>query len=67
MPQDILETNETLVDSLHITDLLQDVLPGTRPYFEKVYGEKHAISLPITKKGIGLPRAVSSPEVIEFI
>lgn len=51
---------ETLVDSLHITDLLQDVLPrNTLPYFEKVYGEKHAISLPITKKGIGLPRAVS--------
>lgn len=51
---------EELVNSVNLQDVLQDVLPrNAKPFFEKEFGEKHALVLPINKKGIGLPRAVS--------
>lgn len=51
---------EKLVDSIDLEDILQDVRPrNALPYFEKEFSEKHAISLPVTKKGIQLPAAVS--------
>ena len=51
---------ESIVKSIDLNDILQDVLPrNALPYFEKEFGEKHAISLPVTEKGISLPRAVS--------
>ena len=54
------EQIEKIVNSIDLNDILQDVLPrNALPYFEKEFGEKHAISLPVNKKGIGLPRAVS--------
>lgn len=54
------EQIEEIVNSIDLNDILQDVLPrNALPYFEKEFGEKHAISLPVTKKGISLPRAVS--------
>ena len=54
------EQIESIVQSIDLNDILQDVLPrNALPYFEKEFGEKHAISLPVTEKGISLPRAVS--------
>lgn len=51
---------EELVNSINLEDLLQDVLPrNAKPFFEKEVGEKHLITLPVTKKGIGLPKAIS--------
>ncbi len=51
---------ERIVDSINLENVLQDVLPrSAKPFFDKEFGEKHAITLPFTKKGIGLPRAVS--------
>ncbi|MFY0629080.1 MAG: patatin-like phospholipase family protein [Flavobacteriaceae bacterium] len=51
---------EKIVDSISLEDVLQDVLPrNAKPFSEKEFGERHAIVLPLTKKGIGLPRAVS--------
>ena len=51
---------EKIVDSINLIDVLQDVRPRSAlPYFEKEFAELHAISLPVTKSGIGLPRAVS--------
>ena len=51
---------EEIVNSINLEDVLQDVLPrNAKPFSEKEFGEKHAIVLPLTKKGIGLPRAVS--------
>tara|TARA_R110002073_G_scaffold108336_9_gene243633 strand:- start:63959 stop:66139 length:2181 start_codon:yes stop_codon:yes gene_type:complete len=51
---------EKIVNSINLEDLLQDVLPrNAKPFFEKEVGEKHLITLPVTKKGIVLPRAVS--------
>ena len=51
---------EKIVESVNLVDVLQDVQPrNAKPFFEKEFGEKHAITLPVTKKGIGLPRAVS--------
>lgn len=51
---------EKIVNSINLQDILQDVLPrNSKPFFEKEYGENYAIVLPVTRKGIGLPRAVS--------
>lgn len=51
---------EAMVKDMNLEDILQDVRPrNALPYFEKEFAEKHAISLPITKKGIQLPAAVS--------
>lgn len=51
---------EKIVDSINLENVLQDILPrNAKPFSEKEFGERHAIVLPLTKKGIGLPRAVS--------
>lgn len=51
---------ERIVDSVSLIDVLQDVRPrNALPYFQKEFAELHAISLPVTKNGISLPRAVS--------
>ena len=51
---------EKIVNSVNLPELLQDVMPrNAKPFFEKEVGEKHLITLPVSKKGIGLPRAIS--------
>jgi NTE family protein len=54
------EQIEEIVKNTDLLQILQDELPRSAlPFFEKEFGEKHAISLPVTENGIGLPRAVS--------
>ena len=54
------EQIEQIVDSINLAEVLQDIRPrNALPYFEKEFAENHAISLPVTKNGIGLPLAVS--------
>lgn len=56
---------EKIVNSINLQQILQDILPrNAKPFSEKEFGEKHAIVLPVTKKGIGLPRAVSKGQNI---
>jgi NTE family protein len=56
---------EKIVDSINLIDVLQDVRPrNALPYFEKEFAELHAISLPVTKKGIRLPAAVSKGQKV---
>lgn len=51
---------EQLVQETDFLSLLQDKLPrNALPFFEKEFGEKYAITLPVKKNKIGLPRGVS--------
>lgn len=51
---------EQLALETNFLEILQDKLPRkTSPFFDKEFGEKVIITLPITNKKIGLPRAVS--------
>lgn len=51
---------EVMVKEMNLEDILQDVRPrNSLPFFEKEFAEKHVISLPMTKRGIQLPAAVS--------
>lgn len=51
---------KTIVEKIDFTNLLQDIYPrNALPFFEKEFGEKHAFTLPVTKGGIQLPKAVS--------
>lgn len=51
---------ERIVDSIDLQNVLQDIVPrSAKPFFEKEFGERYVITLPVTKKGIGLPKAVS--------
>jgi NTE family protein len=54
------EQIEKIIKETDFIKLLRDKLPrSTSPFFEKEYGEKTAISLPVNKGKIGLPKAVS--------
>ena len=54
------EQIEKIVSETDFIRLLRDQLPrSTTPFFEKEFGEKIVISLPVAKGKIGLPKAVS--------
>lgn len=56
---------EDIVKEIDFSDLLRDKLPrNTTPFFEKEYGEKTKITLPVTENGIGLPKGVSKGQNI---
>ena len=56
---------EEIIKEIDFTDLLRDKLPrSTTPFFEKEYGEKTKITLPVTENGIGLPKGVSKGQNI---
>lgn len=51
---------EKMVKEMDFLRLLQDKLPrNALPFFEKEFGEKYAITLPVKNNKIGLPRGVS--------
>lgn len=51
---------EEFVKNTDFINLLRDRLPrSSSPFFEKEYGENTAISLPVNKGAIGLPKGVS--------
>lgn len=51
---------KSLVEKTDLNALLQDQFPrNALPFFEKEFGEKHGITLPVTKAGIRIPKAVS--------
>lgn len=51
---------EDIVTKTNLVQVLQDQLPrNSKPYFEKEFGEKHAITLPVVNGKIQLPRAIS--------
>jgi NTE family protein len=51
---------EKLVVETDFMKLLRDELPrSSAPFFDKEFKEKTVITLPVTKKGVGLPKAVS--------
>ena len=54
------EQIEKIILETDFIALLRDKLPRTTtPFFEKEYGEKAIISLPILKGKVGLPKGVS--------
>jgi len=56
---------EKLVKEIDFLSLLQDKLPrNALPFFEKEFGEKYAITLPVKNNKIGLPRGVSKGQNI---
>ena len=51
---------EELVLQTDFLDVLQDKIPRkTTPFFEKEFGEKVIVTLPVVNKKLGLPRGVS--------
>ncbi len=51
---------EKILDSIHLEEILRDIVPrSAKPFFDKEFGENHAITLPIVNNKIGLPRAIS--------
>lgn len=56
---------EKLVQETDFLSLLQDKLPrNALPFFEKEFGEKYAVTLPVKNNKIGLPRGVSKGQNI---
>lgn len=56
---------EKMVKEIDFLSLLQDKLPrNALPFFEKEFGEKYAITLPVKNNKIGLPRGVSKGQNI---
>ncbi|CAM1345794.1 patatin-like phospholipase family protein [Tenacibaculum crassostreae] len=60
---------EEIILNTDFMKLLQDVIPRKeKPFFNKAYGEKYAISLPIKKDGLGLPLGLSKGQnVLNFL
>lgn len=51
---------ENIVKNTDFLNVLRDKLPrSTAPFFEKEYGEKTKITLPVTNGSVGLPRGIS--------
>lgn len=51
---------EEIVLKTDFLTLIRDRLPrNTETFFEKEFGEKTVVTLPVSKSGIGLPRAIS--------
>lgn len=63
------EQIEHLFLEVDFTTLIQDKVPReAKPFFEKNNGEKYAISLPVRKNSIGLPKGVSKGQnVLNFL
>lgn len=54
-----------IVAKIDFMPLLQDEYPrNALPFFEKEFGEKHAITLPVTKSGIQIPKAISKGQSV---
>ncbi len=52
---------DSIVHTFDFNEVMKDEFPRkSKPYYEKVNGEKYAISLPIHKRKVGLPKALSS-------
>lgn len=60
---------EAVVQETDFISLLKDELPrSTATFFEKEYGEKTKITLPVTNGSVGLPRAVSKGQnILNFL
>jgi len=60
---------EEIVKKTNFISLLRDELPRkASPFFEKEYGEKTKITLPVTKGSVGLPKAVSKGQnILNFL
>ena len=58
-----------IIQKTNFMPLLRDEIPRReKPFFEKAHGEKHAISLPIRNKSIGLPLGLSKGQnVLNFL
>ena len=51
---------EKIIIETDFSSLMRDVLPrSSSPFFDKEYGEKTAITLPVNNGKVGFPRAVS--------
>jgi NTE family protein len=56
---------EEILVSTDFINLLRDVLPrSSETFFEKEYGEKTVLTLPVSKSGLSLPKAVSKGQNI---
>ncbi len=56
---------KAIVEQIDFMPLLQDEYPrNALSFFEKEFGEKHAITLPVTKSGIQIPRAISKGQSV---
>lgn len=56
---------EEIIKETDFSDLLRDKIPrSTTPFFEKEFGEKTSVTLPVTKNGVGLPKGVSKGQNI---
>lgn len=56
---------EDLVSKVDFVKILQDEIPrNLKPYFEKEFGEKHAVSLPVMDNRIQIPSAVSKGQLV---
>ncbi|WP_298782158.1 patatin-like phospholipase family protein [uncultured Polaribacter sp.] len=60
---------EDIIKNTNFIELLRDQLPrSTSTFFEKEFAEKSAITLPVNKGKIGLPKAVSKGQsVLNFL
>lgn len=60
---------EVIVQKTDFISLLRDELPrSTATFFQKEYGEKTKITLPVTNGSVGLPRAVSKGQnILNFL
>ncbi|MGK0412718.1 MAG: NTE family protein, partial [Polaribacter sp.] len=60
---------EEIVKKTDFISLLRDKLPRrASTFFEKEYGEKTKITLPVTEGSVGLPRAVSKGQnILNFL
>ncbi len=60
---------EEIIQKTAFKTLLQDEVPRReKPFFEKAYGEKYVISLPIKNNSIGLPLGLSKGQnVLNFL
>ena len=56
---------ERIILKTDFVSLLQDILPrNSEPFFEKEFGEKTFITLPVHKGAVGLPKAVSKGQSV---
>lgn len=56
---------DSIVTSIDFRILLQDIYPRNyNSFFEKQYGEKHLLSLPVKKGKISLPTAISPGQLV---
>jgi len=63
------EQIEQIIITTDFTSLLRDALPrSSETFFEKEYGEKTVLTLPVDKRKIGLPKGISKGQnVLNFL